>query len=57
MSLVQSSSLADTLAQVSAVVQMDSGENHQIWIGKDYYNTFIREAGSSDEPFTGGNVT
>lgn len=35
---------------------MDSTDRHQMWIGKDYYNTFIREAGSSEEPFTGRNV-
>lgn len=50
--LALSSTLADTLTQVSAVMQIDSGENHQIWIGKDYYNTFIRDLGSAEEPFT-----
>lgn len=56
MYIVQSSTLADTLTQVSAVIHVDSGDNYQIWIGKDYYNTFIRGLDSSEEPFTGEKV-
>ena len=45
--------LTDALAQASAVVQVDGGGNYQTWIGKDYYNTFIRGLDSSEDPFSG----
>ncbi|XP_065911385.1 phospholipase D2-like [Dysidea avara] len=47
-----SSTLADTLVQMTAVTRVDCGENYQMWIGKDYYNTFIRGLDNSEEPFT-----
>ena len=37
---------------MTAVTQVDCGDNYQMWIGKDYYNTFIRGLDNSEEPFT-----
>jgi len=41
---------------VSAIVQVESENNYQAWIGKDYYNTFIRGLDTSEEPFTGKSI-
>lgn len=45
--------LTDTLTNVSAVAQVDGVDNYQAWIGKDYYNTFIRGLDTAEDPFTG----
>lgn len=35
----------------SPVEEIDSGEGHQKWVGKDYYNPFIRDFEKLEEPF------